>query len=111
VKVVFDENNRALYFSRSVIPCPRQWNDELLAANPPLFYQHIGLYVYRRDFLLQLKALPQSPKEKAECLEQLRVLDNGQTIMVEVVDEPTIGIDTPEDYRRFVTRYKDANIF
>ena len=104
VKVVFDQSFKALYFSRSIIPYPRQWDDALLHAKPPLFYQHIGLYVYRREFLLRLTQLTPSPKEKAESLEQLRVLDHGETIMVGVVDEPTVGIDTPEDYRRFVQR-------
>jgi 3-deoxy-manno-octulosonate cytidylyltransferase (CMP-KDO synthetase) len=102
VKVVFDQSGKALYFSRSVIPHPRNWSDELLSAEPPLFFQHVGMYAYRRDFLLRLTKLPQSPLEKTESLEQLRVLDNGYGIMVGVVNEPTFGIDTPDDYRRFV---------
>ncbi len=104
VKVVFDERGRALYFSRSAIPHAREWHDELLAADPPHFYQHVGLYAYRREFLLQLAALPRTPLEKLENLEQLRVLENGHAIAVGVVDEPTVGIDTPEDYRAFVIR-------
>jgi 3-deoxy-manno-octulosonate cytidylyltransferase (CMP-KDO synthetase) len=105
VKVVFDSSGRALYFSRSPIPYPRNWNDRLLRADPPLFYQHIGLYAYRRDFLLQLARMPQSRLERLEKLEQLRVLDAGYLILVGVVDAPTFGIDTPQDYRRFVARY------
>src|SRR5687767_4623369 len=58
VKVVFDSAGRALYFSRSPIPCAREWRDELLTAEPPHFYQHIGLYAYRRDFLLSLARMP-----------------------------------------------------
>ena len=104
VKVVCGQNGKALYFSRSVIPHPRNWSDDLLTAEPPLFYQHVGMYAYRRDFLLALTRLPQSPLEKTESLEQLRVLDNGCEIIVGVVDEPTFGIDTPEDYRKFVER-------
>jgi 3-deoxy-manno-octulosonate cytidylyltransferase (CMP-KDO synthetase) len=104
VKVVFDNSSRALYFSRSVIPHPRAWDDALLQSDPPSFYQHVGLYAYRRDFLLKLSQLPQSPKEKIEKLEQLRVLDAGHTILVGVVNESTFGIDTPDDYRRFVER-------
>ncbi len=104
VKAVFDKRGKALYFSRSVIPHPRNWSDELLTKEPPLFYQHVGMYAYRRNFLLSLTKLPQSPIEKTESLEQLRVLDNGFDIMVGVVDEPTFGIDTSEDYRRFVER-------
>ncbi len=104
VKVVFDGHGRALYFSRSPIPYPRQWDDALLAGDPPRFYQHVGLYAYRRDFLLQLARLPQAEMERIEKLEQLRVLAAGHTILVGVVDEATFGIDTPADYRRFVER-------
>jgi 3-deoxy-manno-octulosonate cytidylyltransferase (CMP-KDO synthetase) len=104
VKVVFDRSGRALYFSRSPIPHAREWHDRLLAAEPAVFYQHIGLYGYRRDFLLQIAGIARTPLEQLENLEQLRVLESGYEIAVGVVDEPTIGIDTPEDYRRFVER-------
>ncbi len=104
VKVVVDQRGRALYFSRSPIPHPRQWEDDLLEAEPPHFYQHVGLYAYRREFLLQLAQMPQSSLEKLEKLEQLRVLEAGYQIVVGVVDEPTFGIDTPEDYRAFVEK-------
>lgn len=104
VKVVFDAAGSALYFSRSPIPHPREWNDGLLDAQPPYFYQHVGLYAYRREFLLQLAELPPSPLEVLERLEQLRVLESGHRILVGVIDEPTIGIDTPDDYRAFVRR-------
>lgn len=104
VKVVFDDNHRALYFSRGPIPHAREWQDDLLYADPAHFYQHVGLYAYRRDFLLRLAALPECELEKLEKLEQLRVLNAGHTIIVGVVDEPTFGIDTPEDYRAFVER-------
>ena len=104
VKVVFDAAGRALYFSRSPIPHPRSWHDGLLTADPPHFYQHLGLYAYRRDFLLRLAQMPQSDLEKVERLEQLRILEAGHSILVGVVDEPGVGIDTPEDYRRFVQR-------
>jgi 3-deoxy-manno-octulosonate cytidylyltransferase (CMP-KDO synthetase) len=105
VKVVFDGDGRALYFSRSVIPHPRQWDEALLTSEPPSFYQHVGLYVYRREFLLRLAQLSPSPAEKMEKLEQLRVLHAGYSILVGVVDEPTFGVDTPEDYRRFVEKW------
>jgi 3-deoxy-manno-octulosonate cytidylyltransferase (CMP-KDO synthetase) len=104
VKVVFDHQGRALYFSRSVIPCPRHWDDALLSSDPPAFYQHVGLYAYRRDFLLKLAAMPPSELEQIEKLEQLRVLQAGYSILVGVIDEPTFGIDTPEDYRAFVEK-------
>ncbi len=105
VKVVFDAEGRAIYFSRSVIPHPRQWDESLLAADPPLFYQHVGLYAYRREFLLRLAQMPPSALERTERLEQLRVLEAGFPIMVGVIDEPTVGIDTPNDYRAFVERH------
>jgi 3-deoxy-manno-octulosonate cytidylyltransferase (CMP-KDO synthetase) len=104
VKVIFDRQGRAIYFSRAPIPFARDWNDSLLTAQPPHFHQHIGLYAYRRDFLLRLAELPRAGIERVENLEQLRVLDAGHTILVGVIDEPTIGIDTPEDYRAFVAR-------
>jgi 3-deoxy-manno-octulosonate cytidylyltransferase (CMP-KDO synthetase) len=104
VKVVFDQRGNALYFSRSPIPRARQWDDSLLIADRPHFYQHVGLYAYRRDFLLELAGMPPSSLEIVEKLEQLRVLQAGYSILVGVVDEPTFGIDTPEDYREFVEK-------
>ncbi len=106
VKVVFDASGRALYFSRSPIPRARQWDDALLTADPPHFFQHVGLYAYRREFLLRLAAMPQSSLEIVEKLEQLRVLQAGYSIIVGVVDEPTFGIDTREDYRAFVAKQR-----
>ncbi|MBA62693.1 MAG: 3-deoxy-manno-octulosonate cytidylyltransferase [Planctomycetaceae bacterium] len=102
VKVVFDHQQRAMYFSRSIIPHARKWDDRLLESEPAHFYQHIGLYAYRRDFLLSLTDLPQSEVEKMESLEQLRVLSHGYTILVGVIQETSIGIDTQEDYDAFV---------
>ena len=104
VKVVFDSAGRALYFSRSTIPCPRHWDDGLLQSDPPTFYQHVGLYAYRREFLLKLAAMAPSPLEQIEKLEQFRVLEAGYSILVGVVNEPTFGIDTPEDYQAFVEK-------
>jgi 3-deoxy-manno-octulosonate cytidylyltransferase (CMP-KDO synthetase) len=106
VKVVFDQRGRALYFSRSPIPHPREWDDRLLSAQPAAFYQHVGLYAYRRDFLLQIAAIGRTPLEKLENLEQLRVLESGHEIAVGIIDEPTVGIDTPADYRAFVERMR-----
>jgi len=110
VKVIFDQRGRAIYFSRAAIPFARNWDDALLAAEPPHFYQHIGLYAYRREFLLELAMLPRAGIERVENLEQLRVLDAGRSILVGVIDEPTIGIDTPEDYRAFVERWKEGKM-
>ncbi|MCA9213901.1 MAG: 3-deoxy-manno-octulosonate cytidylyltransferase [Planctomycetales bacterium] len=104
VKVVFDNHDKALYFSRSQIPYVREWADDLLDTPEPQFYQHIGLYAYRREFLLELAELPRSNLERLENLEQLRVLSTGHSIKVGRIDEPAIGIDTPEDYAAFVAR-------
>ena len=104
VKVVFDARGQAMYFSRSPIPHAREWSNALLEATPPQFYQHIGLYAYRRDFLLKLAGMPRSRLEAVENLEQLRVLEAGHAISVGVVEEHTAGIDTPADYEAFVKR-------
>jgi len=101
VKVVVGAGGRALYFSRSPIPMHRDG----VPAGEPLGLLHLGLYAYRRDFLLKLAALPPSALECTEKLEQLRVLESGEAIAVGVVDERSVGIDTPEDYRRFVERW------
>lgn len=104
VKVVFNAAGRAMYFSRSPIPHAREWRDELLAAEPPLFHQHIGLYAYRREFLLSLARTRPAALEQVEKLEQLRVLDAGHPIAVAVVPHAALGIDTPHDYEAFVRR-------
>lgn len=106
VKVVCDGHGFALYFSRSLIPHPRDWDDSLLQRDPPVFLQHIGLYAYRREFLLRATELPPPPLEEIEKLEQLRFLYHGAKIVVGLIPSPTCGIDTPEDYRRFVARYR-----
>ena len=106
VKVVFDHARRAMYFSRSPIPAAKVWNDDLLKVSPPLFWQHIGLYAYRREFLAKYTALTKSPLEQTESLEQLRVLQAGVAIAVGQIDHPIAGIDTAEDYRLFVSRHK-----
>jgi 3-deoxy-manno-octulosonate cytidylyltransferase (CMP-KDO synthetase) len=74
VKVVRASDGTAMYFSRSVIPYPRNWEDSLLTKEPPLFLQHLGIYAYRRDFLLELSRMPASILEQTEKLEQLRFL-------------------------------------
>lgn len=94
VKVVTDRQGFALYFSRSLIPYPRD------AGKGFAIYKHIGLYAYRRDFLLQFAAMEQTPLERAESLEQLRVLENGFRIKVLETNYPCIGVDTPEDLER-----------
>ncbi len=109
VKVVRDHHQRALYFSRSPIPHARSWDATLLESNPPLFLQHIGLYAYRRDFLMQLSSLPTSPLEQIEKLEQLRFLQAGCQVLVGLIEHAPKGIDTPNDYRCFVQRHAKAH--
>ena len=104
VKVVFDDEMNAMYFSRSVIPHPRDGIETYLDDRQNHFFQHIGLYCYRRSFLDQITTLPVSSLETIENLEQLRVLQNGFRIKVAIVDEPTKGIDTEKDYEAFVKR-------
>jgi 3-deoxy-manno-octulosonate cytidylyltransferase (CMP-KDO synthetase) len=101
VKAVCDAAGRALYFSRSPLPYVRDGQPDL-TRRPALFLQHLGLYAYRRGFLLSLAALPPSPLEQLEKLEQLRVLTAGHTIRVGVVEQAGFGVDTYEDYERFV---------
>ncbi len=102
VKVVCDAAGRALYFSRSPIPYVRDGQPEI-TARPARFLLHLGLYAYRRGFLAGLSALPPSPLEQLEKQEQLRVLAADRTIQVGVVEEAGLGVDTYDDYPRFVT--------
>jgi 3-deoxy-manno-octulosonate cytidylyltransferase (CMP-KDO synthetase) len=108
VKVVFDDQGRALYFSRSQIPFVREAEDLDFQAQPSMFYQHLGIYAYRRDFLLELASWPPSSIEQAEKLEQLRVLQRGHGIVVGVTSHSSSGIDTPDDYAAFVARQRRA---
>ena len=107
VKVVCDRLGRALYFSRSPIPLVRDAAPDF-TTKPARFLQHLGLYAYRREFLLHLATLPTDPLEDLEKLEQLRVLALGHKIAVGVVDQAGRGIDTPSDYERFVAAYLGA---
>ena len=94
VKVVASLDGHALYFSRAMIPYPRNRGDQFRA------YKHIGVYAYRREFLLRFAALPPTPLEQTESLEQLRALEHGFRIKVIESSFPTIGVDTPEDLAR-----------
>ena len=100
VKVVKDNRNYAMYFSRSPLPYERN-------KNQASTYAHIGLYVYKRDALLNMSKLPQSDLEKAESLEQLRALQNGMKIKTALVDYKPVGIDTKEDFEEFLKRVEN----
>lgn len=101
VKVVCDLQGFALYFSRAPIPHPRDFSHEISTRLSELSaFKHIGLYVYRRDFLLQYPQMPASPLEGLEKLEQLRALEQGHRIKVVSTDLVSHGVDTPEDLER-----------
>ncbi|NLM97405.1 MAG: 3-deoxy-manno-octulosonate cytidylyltransferase [Halanaerobiaceae bacterium] len=91
VKVVTDKKGDALYFSRYPVPFPRN--------EGAVYYKHIGLYVYKREFLLEYSRWEQTPLEKSESLEQLRVLENGYKIRVVETEYNSVGVDTPEDLK------------
>lgn len=103
VKVVLRADGRALYFSRSRMPFSRELgltiDDAWVQANP--CYKHLGLYGYRADLLEKFATLPPGRYEQIERLEQLRVLENGYEIACAVTDDPTIGVDTPDDAKKF----------
>ncbi len=107
VKVVCDSHGRALYFSRSPIPCVRDGQPDLRAGQT-IFLQHLGIYAYRRDFLAEITRLPSHPLEQLEKLEQLRVLATGQDLVVGVVQHASIGVDTYADYEKFVAAYRST---
>lgn len=98
-KIIVSSKGYAMYFSRSVIPFIRGVDEQEWLSHYP-FLKHLGLYAYRSDVLRQITAIPQSPLEKAESLEQLRWLDNGFRIKVALTDIETVGIDTPADLER-----------
>ena len=109
VKVVVGENGYALYFSRSPMPFPREaalrhgGPNEAIEAEPELlnnFRKHTGIYVYRREYLLEFTKLPPSPLEQIEMLEQLRAMENGAKIRVIHTNESSIAVDTIEDLER-----------
>ena len=98
VKVVTGHLQNAIYFSRCPIPYDR--------GQGAAYFKHIGLYVYRRDFLLGYSRMPVGPLEETERLEQLRALENGYPIRVLETEYESLGVDTPEDLRRVRTLYE-----
>jgi len=101
VKIVRKENGEALYFSRSPIPFIREAKPEAWTELYP-YLKHIGIYAYRSDILQQIVKLPASSLEKAESLEQLRWLENGYSVMVEITDKECFPVDTPQDLKLFI---------
>jgi 3-deoxy-manno-octulosonate cytidylyltransferase (CMP-KDO synthetase) len=86
------------------VPAARDWSPSLLAVEPPLYWQHVGLYAYRRRILDAWDALPESRLATIESLEQLRIVEAGIPIVAGAIDHAARGIDTPQDYARFVER-------
>ena len=108
VKAVCADDGRALYFSRSPVPFLRDGNRDALLTGDTPWRLHLGIYAYRRDFLLRLTQQPVSPLEGLEKLEQLRALEMGATIRIAEVETRSVGIDTPDDYARFVASRRAA---
>jgi 3-deoxy-manno-octulosonate cytidylyltransferase (CMP-KDO synthetase) len=110
VKVVTDHAGNAIYFSRSTIPGGRALAGAGLEPHSSVsYYKHVGLYVYRRDFLLGYSDLPVGPLEQAERLEQLRALENGYAIRVVETEYESLGVDTPDDLER-VSKLFEASV-
>ena len=103
VKCITDSNGRAIYFSRSVIPYSR---DDAGIGNKDMYLRHLGIYAYRKDFILTITKKAQTPLELSEKLEQLRAVECGFSIITAKVRHCWEGIDTPEQYKRFVERMK-----
>lgn len=104
VKVVRNLSGEAIYFSRAWIPYPR--DGVANAARSGACHLHLGVYAYRREFLLELTSWRPTPLEQIEKLEQLRVLEHGRQLLVEIVESASVGIDTPQEYGAFVARFK-----
>jgi 3-deoxy-manno-octulosonate cytidylyltransferase (CMP-KDO synthetase) len=104
VKVITDRLDRAIYFSRLPVPYVRDADAPSMTR-----FKHVGLYVYRRDFLLSYPELPVGPLEQAERLEQLRALENGFPIRVAETEYESLGVDTPEDFER-VSKLFEASL-
>lgn len=108
-KVVCAADGRAMYFSRSLIPFCRDRDPADVLRDDQPWLLHIGIYAYRRPFLLELAASPPSRLEQLEKLEQLRALQRGAHIQVAIVSEHARGIDTPQDYEQFVRRWQNRS--
>ena len=92
VKVILNKRNHALYFSRSLIPFPRSPQTKTFSV-----WRHLGIYLFQRDFLMQFHQWPQSILEQTEQLEQLRILENGETLLCVEAENDGVGVDVPED--------------
>lgn len=107
VKVVFDKDGKALYFSRYAIPFMRNVDDDKIWMSKRTYYKHIGIYAYKTDVLREVSALPQSGLEMAESLEQLRWLENGYTVRMGVTEFESYSVDVPEDIIKIEKIFKE----
>ena len=108
VKVVFDKNSNALYFSRQTIPFLRKADRDAASwMEQRTFYKHIGIYAYKVDVLKEIARLPQSGLELSECLEQLRWLENSYEIKMGITEFESYSIDTPQDVEKCLKFFKD----
>ena len=107
VKVVFDKDGKALYFSRYAIPFMRNVEDDKIWMSKRTFYKHIGIYAYKTDVLKEVSALPQSGLELAESLEQLRWLENGYTVRMGVTEFESYSVDVPDDIVKIEKIFKE----
>ncbi len=106
VKAVRDNNGNALYFSRSPIPYVRGDTPKWMGESSYKALKHLGIYSYRRDFLLEFSQMPVAQLESAEKLEQLRALQAGKRIKIAITDTPSLGIDTEEDLHRWLKKFQ-----
>ena len=104
VKVITDFNNNAIYFSRSVIPYERKPDKNFK------YFKHIGIYGYKKEFVIEYSKMASTPLEEAESLEQLRVLENGYKIKVLETKHSLIGVDTPENLQQVIDYITENNI-
>lgn len=107
VRVIFDQNHDALYFTRGIVPYNRDESDQKRWLEEFKYFQHVGVYVYRKDFLLQFAEWDETPLEKIEKLEQLRILENGYKIKSVETDYRPICVDVPEDIPRVEAVMRD----
>jgi 3-deoxy-manno-octulosonate cytidylyltransferase (CMP-KDO synthetase) len=109
VKVILSVDRTALYFSRSAVPFVRDEADQSQWLRHHVFYKHVGIYVFRRSFLLKYPSLSESVLERTEKLEQLRILEHGYRIKVGITDFESISVDTPEDVGRVIEVLKSQS--
>jgi len=107
VKIIFDKNHFAIYFSRAQIPFPRDSKDN---DSLPDYYKHLGFYAYKKNFLDKISMLESGNYENVEKLEQLRVLEHGFKIKVSITEHDAPGVDIPEDIKRIEQYLKENNL-